>query len=434
MRANQKHSWVSRSGSLLLLILLLLASPSLAGCSDAPEETAKPADYGFYGSNLAQKLADKFPYRSPGSEQEKDAGDYIVQCFKALGYQPIITEFSFQDTAGTIMMSRNIVVVIPGRGFTQTDEKGQIQDLDRRVIVGAHYDTEITAEQAAAAIEAAQATATSQTGEETQEETSAAGTLTEPTLADYDGIHDNASGIGALLTIARELKNQTLGYEVILIAFGGGTANQAGARFYASQMDNAEIAATDAMYCLDSIYAGDKVYAHSGRNSIRSGYKKNYEKRRKLYEATDIFYENELYTNNSYMLYTNQASFDVTLEGFFDPVLYREWSLNQSDYVPFDDLGVPIVFFESYNFDEDTLEAMKESLNPAFGPTSGKIRGTQFDSSEFLEKLLNTTQAAAVTGAADEEVVADKLTRRINNTAFIVVEAIRSGVTGAEMR
>ena len=309
--------------------------------------------------------------------------------------------------------------MIEGSGFVRTDDAGNQTTFRRQVIVGAHYDTIITAEQAAA--EAVEETATSPRPG-----------IVSPTLADFNGIQDNASGVAALLTVAREMKAYQFGYDVILVAFGAGSSEQAGARFFASQMSSDEIAATDVMYCIDSIYAGDKIYAHAGRNSILGGGRKDYEKRRKLYEVTDVFYDNLLYTRNRFMLHTNQASFLIELENFAEPVVYREWTMNASDYVPFDELGIPIVFFESFDYSGKTMEAMKESQNPAFGATGGMIRGTNFDSSGYLEQLLNTSRAA--TDAENERPAADQLTRRINNTAFVILEAIAKGVPDAEAR
>jgi len=409
----------------LVVVCLLAAILPAAGCSTEETTESVVANYGTYGSKLAEQLAADYPFRSPGSNQEKAAGDFLIKAFKSLGYQPVVTEFAFTDANGNSGQSRNIAVLIKGSGFVRTDADGKTENLERQVIIGAHYDTAITADEAATA--------------ETTPETTSGGSITlsgeieEPTLSDYDGINDNASGIGTLLTMARQIKDQKLGYDIILVAFGAGEANQAGARYYASQMGKAEIAATDAMYCIDSIYAGDKVYVHSGQNSIKANYKKDYEKRRKLYEATDVFYEYELYTNNGYMLYTNQSAIDVELEGFSQPVLYREWTMNLSDYTPFDNKGIPIVFFESYDYDEKTLEDMKESQNPAFGETGGMISHTQFDSTAFLEQILNSARSAT-NSQNTPKTTTDQMTRRINNTAFIILEASLKGPADSTVR
>lgn len=410
-----------------LSAMLVISGPlMLAGCSEETEAPLVVANYGNYGSGLAEELAAAYPYRSPGSDQEEDAGDYLIKGFEDLGYQPVVTEFPFVDESGATHKSRNIAVVIKGRGFVRTGEDGKTENITSQVIIGAHYDTAISEEEATAA--------TSVTSETTAADTTLEGEIKEPTLADYDGIHDNASGIGALMTIASQIKANQYGYDVILVAFGAGSASQAGANFYARQMTKSEIAKTDAMYCLDSIYAGDKVYAHSGRNSIKANNMKDYEKRRKLYEITDVFYEYELYTNNNFMLYTNQSAIDVQLPKFSKPVIYREWSLNDSDYVPFDNQGIPIVFFESYDYDKQSLESMKESQNPSFGSTGGMIRRTAYDAASYLDKILNSTRSTASTSSTKTKASIDQLTKRINNVAFIILEAINKGMNGAVVR
>jgi alkaline phosphatase isozyme conversion protein len=414
-------------GRMLALLLVLLAAVlPLAACDDGEVVELSVADYGSYGSDLAQQLAAKFPNRSPGSDQEKAAGDMIIKELKNLGYTPIVTTFTFEDASGNQVTSRNIAVLIEGSGFTRTSDSGKTTNLSKQVIIGTHYDTTVTAEQAAAAA------ATTGSSAETAATETGETTVKIPTLADCDGIHDNAAGVASLLTIAKEIKDYDFGYDVILVAFGAGTAGQAGAAFYAAQMGQDEIAATDVMYCMDSIYAGDKMYAHAGWNSALGGDLKDYEKRRKLYEVTDVFYENELYTRNHYMLYTNQSSIMLEREGFSEKVVYREWSLNESDYRPFDKLGLPVVFFESFDYDETTIAAMKESQNPAFGETGGLIRGTRFDATDYLKKLLNT--ARTVGTDTEQTVTVDQLTRRINNTAFILLEAVNKGMHDAVKR
>ena len=424
--------------------MILMTGPALtlAGCRDGDIEQPAPAAYGTYGSALAQKIARSYPLRSPGSTQERQTSDLLVKTLEDAGYDPQIQPFTFTDREGVVRTSRNIIVRIPGQGFTVTGEEGKTEIVRRQVIVGAHYDTLISE----ADLEAYRATTEPTTEaaatpapdpqDQDPDATPSPGIIDDmpdtPTLLEYDGIHDNASGVAALITLAKVMQGDSFNYDVILVAFGAGEADQAGARFFAGKMSRDEVKSTDAMYCMDAIYAGDKIYAHAGRSSVKLFNRKDYELRRKLYEATDVFYEHELYTNNGYMLYTNQSSLEVEMPGLTTPVLYREWSLHDSDYLPFDSLGIPIVFFESYDYDSKSLEDMKESKNPAFSDTDGWIRHTAFDSADYLTQLLNQKRSvsvfrAAATPAAGSGKVIDQLTRRINNTAFIILEAIRKG-------
>lgn len=444
----KQHAKTTGSGRILSLIswFLMIALTALAaGCSGTEEIAADQyADYGAYGSRIALNLARRYPNRSPGSNQEEEAGDLIVSLLKEAGYEPETTTFYFTDQEGLMRSSRNITVRIPGSGFVRTDEEGNSEFFRRQVIVGAHYDTFFSEADVVAYRLTVEPTPTplptptpapenSVTGGATTGRIESSADIREPTLLEYDGIHNNASGIGALITLAREIQSYKMGYDVVIVAFGAGESDQAGARAFAKKMTAVEIDSTDVMYCIDSIYAGDKIYAHAGQNSVKTYYRKSYEMRRKLYEVTDVFYEYELYTNNNYMLYTNQCNFDVMLDGLSTPVLYREWTLNPSDYLPFDALDIPIVFFESYDYDGKKLEDLKESGNPAFSSTGGAIRRTVFDTSVYLQIIMNQQRRAEQSIAGQtERLTVDHLTKRINNTAFVVLEAIDKGVHDAE--
>lgn len=430
-----------RSFGLRLLVasLALSLSLGLSACSgliSAGPDEAKVADYGTYGSDLALELAEKYPYRSAGSDIEAGARDFLASEFKALGFKTTTQKFTYSTADGQSVPSANLFVRIEGDGVERTDEPGAVKKERRQIIIGAHYDVRITAAQGEEARQAAAAAAaaseTTADGQAEQESTASA--FETPTLADFDGIHANASGIGVLFTLARQLKGQKLAHDIVLVAFGSGTADHAGAKAFVQGMGAADLARTDAMYNIDGIYAGDEVYVHAGQNSVLPGDRKNYELRRKLYEATDVFFENKLYTTNQYNLLTNQSSIRVPLGDTGEMAIYREWSLHRSDHTPFDEAGIPVVFFESYDYNHKSVDEMKESKNPTLAATDGQIRDTAFDSTDFLSYLLsNTAAAASASSAGAEKETIDRLTLRINNTAFVIQEAIKrsSAVTTA---
>jgi hypothetical protein len=64
------------------------------------------------------------------------------------------------------------------------------------------------------------------------------------------------------------MAGQTYGYDVVLVAFGAGCDNQAGSAHFVSGMTPVEVAQTDAMYCVEALFAGDKLYASAGLNSL----------------------------------------------------------------------------------------------------------------------------------------------------------------------
>lgn len=456
--------------TITLAAVLILSIFLITSCSNGEaEDPEKIADYGRYGADFAEQFALQYPYRSPGSAIEKAASQSIIRELTALGYDPQIDPFSYTDDAGNIRYSRNIWVRIPGTGWT--DEQGMLNH--RQVIIGAHYDTAIDEPYAQSQVvpETEGETDSSEPeGVADPEPTERPDMTRDEILPDwqaYNGIHDNAAGVGVLMAIARELQDQTMKHDVILIAFGAGEAEQAGSRHYAANMSAETIAATDVMYAMDRIYAGDKIYAHSGWNTLRDNDEKEYQLRRKLYELTDVFYENELYTNNGYMLYTNQNIFSRPLpvkeplpeetenltEESVDELdneltedeterpdeepepeyIYREWTVHESDYRPFDQLNIPIVFFDSGDYQLEESDDFQESHLPVFNPTDGRISHTGFDAVSLLDQIFSlAARTDQQTDDQDEDSLSlhdDQLKLRINNTAFLIIQAIDRDVS-----
>lgn len=386
----------------MLTALMLLGS---AGCDDAETESPEIADYGNFGAQYARKLALDTPRRGPYTDEERAAAEILREAFEKLGYEPVVDRFTVSREDGTLLTSQNVIVRIPGTGFRiQHPDTGDIRQIRRQVIVGAHYDTWFS-----------------------EPETDTEGNPVPPLAgaeydacvaardAGYDGINDNASGIGALLTLAREMAGQTYGYDVVLVAFGAGCDNQAGSAHFVSGMTPVEVAQTDAMYCVEALFAGDKLYASAGLNSLSLDKEgkpaKVYEKRRKLYEATDVAITYDL-DMTSYDLLTNQSSVEADLNGDGVADIYREVTRTVSDFSPFDAAGIPCVYIESYNYSFDTIEAMKDSRNPEMSPYGGVARRNHLDSYATLSDIL-----------ADNTI----LVRRVNVTAFLLLESIAKG-------
>lgn len=346
---------------------------SLLACGNDDEES-KPADYGDYGAAFAEKLAEACPYRNAFSTGEAEAGLLVKKELESIGYTVEVQDF--QTPAGH--NSNNYIVRIPGEGFMQRDSFGEYSLAKKTVVIGAHYDSPVSYDDRAE-------------------------------YPQYDGIQNNACGIGALMTIAKEMYGKTYGYNVIIVAFGASSANYSGARFFVNSLSETEQKNIDCMYCIESIYAGDKLYAHAGLSSLKDG--KKYSYRRKLYEAYDVAYENSVASETGVELYYNMSllSFDVDGNGKED--MYREVTKVQSDYCVFDALSIPVVFFESSDYNFSKLEDMKETKNLELQKYSGAIRGTAYDSLSILQESL------------DEE----RLQTRINVVSFIVIKAVEKG-------
>jgi len=352
------------------ILCLIIFSASLNAC-DNKVQVGPTVNWGIEGVDFAKSLSWLFPYRKAYSEQEKNAASLIADELKSMGYTPETASFGKDNK-----ISRNIIIRISGSGFllpsSNQSEATEIT-IRKQVIIGAHYDTVIGIEK-------------------------------RDDYPDYDGIQGNASGVGALISLAKELKKVQMGYDIVLVFFGAGSDNFAGSKAFLDSMSDKQVADTDVMYCVDSIYAGDKLYAHSGVNSIIEGTK--YEKRRKLYELSDVAILNRI------DLRFNVSDLDVDVDNDKKKDVYREITLTKSDYSVFDKRGVSCVFIESYDyFGASTLDQI-ESKNPFFGETNGKIRGMKFDSVKLLTDIFEK----------------DRLETRIKNTTFLLVEGIAKGI------
>lgn len=369
-----KNRITRRTGlKVLSLVMILILCLPMAACGEEKEKI-KPADYGDYGAEFALKLATSFPYRSAFSSGEQGAGQMVRNELENIGYQVEVQEFQSPDGN----KSCNYIVRIPGEGFMQRDSFGTYSAVKKTVVIGAHYDSPIFYSE-------------------------------RDRFPEYDGIQNNACGVGALMTIAKEMYGKTYGYDVVIVAFGASSSNLLGARSFTAALSESEQKSIECMYCIESIYAGDKLYAHAGLSSLKDG--KKYTYRRKLYEAYDVAYENQLAADVGVELYYNMSllSFDVNGDGHED--MYREVTKVRSDYCAFDNLSIPIVFFESSDYNFTKLEDMKETKNLELQAYNGAVRNTPLDSSKILGESL------------DE----DRLQTRINAVSFIVVKAVEKG-------
>lgn len=361
----------------LLLSMIIFIIP-VTSCSDDDDEVILQADYGSYGADIAREFALLYPYRRAYTEQEAAAGEYIRSKFEELGYE--VSKQDFSNLYGGT--SSNYIVNISGKGFFSIDEFGNPQEVRRTIVIGAHYDDAFS---------------------EGQVDSSYG----------YDGISDNASGIGVLLTIAAQIKNyEDLSFDVILVAFGAGNDNYAGAQAFASSLTDEVAGSIDCMYCIDSIYGGDKVYASAGYNSLIMNQK--YPMRRKLYQAYDVVYDSLLYSQYGFSLYYNECGIitDLNGDGFDD--IYREVSANKSDYVPFDNMNIPIVYFDSADYFFDNMDEMKDTKNLNLQEFGGMIRSTPIDSSTILDPFMVTEER-------------DLLQVRINCVAYVILESMMKG-------
>lgn len=155
------------------------------------------------------------------------------------------------------------------------------------------------------------------------------------------GADDNASSIGILLETAERLKDIETYYSIRFIAFGGEEKGLQGSTYYVENMTQEEIDNTVGMVNMDSLIAGDEMYIHAGLDGDH--------------------------------WFANQA-FDISEKLGFEmepnPGLNPDYPLGEtgdwSDHEPFNQVGIPIMYFEGSNWEIDDLDGYSQTVK--FGP------------------------------------------------------------------
>ena len=283
-------------------------------------------------------LATEFPGRMAGTEQERAAAEHLVARLASFGLEAELDEFPVQythlpagesETVEFEGVSQNVVVRIPGRS-------------DELIIVGAHYDTAVSAspEQAEAGIGG----------------------------PDLQGLDDNASGVGVLLELAERLSRSEPEHNLRLIFFGAEEVGLQGARHAVASLSDEDRERLGLMINIDSIITGDRLYAHAGPVTVAEDPAHGAARDRVLALAEELGIE----------LNTN-------------PGLNEEYPAGTgccSDQVAFDEAGIPVVNFEATNWrlgDQDGYQ--QTEISEAF-PAGQTWHNIHLDQIDHLEKHL----------------------------------------------
>lgn len=400
----------------------VLAQPlMLTACKSKNKGSDKPADYGSFGSDIAREIADKYPDRRPYSSGESRTGAYIEEKIKELGYEPEVQ--SFQGSGGS---SNNYIVKVAGTGFYVARDDGTFELEHRVAVIGTHYDAALLPEYAEEeTYDEEEEYEDDEYEEDEDEDEDYEPEETAPEKYVFDGISDNASGTACILTALMAYKDyKNVGYDVWFVFFGAGTDDFAGAEAFYQSLSSEEKDSIDVMYDVDSLYSGDKIYASSGYKSLVSDRK--YELRRKLYQAYDVCFSNTLYTNYGFDLYYNESGIktDINEDGTND--LFKEIPINISDFSVFDERMIPVVYFESYEYNFTSMNQMRETKNLSLQDYGGNVRRTPADCSYFLDSVLIEDDYDR-NGDGEIDCTGDRLQIRINCVAFIIVESLLKG-------
>ena len=171
------------------------------------------------------------------------------------------------------------------------------------------------------------------------------------------GADDNASGVAVMLEVAKLVLGATTPYTIRFIAFGGEESGLLGSSAYLNQMSQDEFQNVIVMIDLDSLVAGDVAYVYSdeGQSTVRD-------------------WALEWALGNGFDL---QTIHNVSLT-------YPDKNgIGSSDYVPFQAVGIPYVYFDTTNW---TLGDKKGStqVDAGFGE-NGVIRHTKYDTLAYLD-------------------------------------------------
>jgi len=174
-----------------------------------------------------------------------------------------------------------------------------------------------------------------------------------------NGVDDNGSGIAVMLEAAKKISKVEPVQTIKFVFFGAEEVDLLGSAEYASLMTTEEIEDTVLMINFDSLVAGDISYVYG--NSDEMG---------KFREFTL-----ELAKTENLPLVTQEG-----LNPEFERGITGPWS----DHAPFEELGLPFIYFESTNWNYGEQDGYTQ-VEPKYGD-SGEIWHTEYDTYEYLEK------------------------------------------------
>jgi len=146
------------------------------------------------------------------------------------------------------------------------------------------------------------------------------------------GADDNASGVAVMLEVAERIVQYNQEYDLVFVAFGAEEAGLLGSFHYVDSMSAPDITRTIAMINFDSLSVGDKLYIHAGFNE-------------KTWARDEML--------RLIRLHKLPIEMQPGLNPAYPAGLTPDWF---SDYTAFNMAGIPIVAFESTNWEIGDLD------------------------------------------------------------------------------
>ena len=146
------------------------------------------------------------------------------------------------------------------------------------------------------------------------------------------GADDNASGVAVMLEVAERIARYKQEYDLVFVAFGAEEAGLLGSFHYVDNMSEPDIARAIAMINFDSLIVGDKLYIHAGSNE-------------------------KTWARDEMLRLIRLRKLPIEMQPGLNPNypagLTPDWF---SDYTAFNQAGIPIVAFESTNWEIGDLD------------------------------------------------------------------------------
>lgn len=194
------------------------------------------SDEGEFAAAQARKIATDFPGRMTGTPTEQHAADYLRQQFTQMGYQTNVRKLDIRYRYRKAD-KRNDWHLVDG----YMTIAGKKTPSPYQIIIMAHVDT-------FAPLNVSD---------------------TEKQLGgpDYQGIDDNASGVGVMLELAQRLSTLPLKHTVRFLAPTGEEEGRFGSIHYVDNMHQVDWRNTLLVINLDNLFIGDNLYFNSGVNT-----------------------------------------------------------------------------------------------------------------------------------------------------------------------
>lgn len=158
------------------------------------------------------------------------------------------------------------------------------------------------------------------------------------------GVDDNGSGVSLILETLNGIKDKDVPFTLKFILFGAEEIGMIGSNHYVELMNDDEIKNTLFMINIDTILAGDYAYLYGG----------------KIQSDGEVIKTDPV--EKSYEI-AEKLKLDITLPPKDNPEIPFPTGQKRSDHAPFNDKGIPYVYFEANNWEDGSqIETEKAGL------------------------------------------------------------------------